>query len=82
MLMPFFSGDSETQEEPPHNGYTQEIITTTSQGGQIYQKKVVEEGPGYVHVQVMQAATPNADGSVPYGGDGFMGAIGQIMEQI
>ena len=52
-----------------------------SNGERFYQKKVVEEGPGFVHVQVTQASNvPGAGAQQQNGLDGFLGMMAMVME--
>ncbi len=64
--------------------YTEEIIGENSQGERFYQKKVVQEGPGFVHVTVVQAGNPGAipidEGASPEAG--FLNMMAQMMEII
>lgn len=40
------------------HGHVEELVGQRNDGSLFYQKKVIEEGPGYVHVSLMQSEVP------------------------
>ena len=69
----------------------EETVTRNVQDGtQHYQKKIVEEGPGYLHIQVISGdGMPSPDGggapgfsSGPQNPDGFISMMQQVMQVI
>ncbi len=40
------------------HGHVEEIVGQRKDGSVFYQKKIVEEGPGFVHMSVMQSEAP------------------------